>query len=880
MSSTYQAAVEQTITAGEQIHQIVNGTATTEVTVEDGSKVPSIRKALLDNFYFKDPIAWQAGQTEPVFNQLRQFTDGSWWYAPSATTSNPISMGSTPVGDPLWKAYSFDAIGKLTPQIREALRRSYAEAGYNLVDGSFEAGGTLVNSVTDVLLYEATGIAYLWLGALPKVVPAGSTPASTGGIDLGAWVGAAHSNVEERLLGVGAKIYRGSNGQYVQNGDVVPAETTHLRVLINGKVEDVAMSPIASGAVSLLTDTSATIGVTQVNFNLINSLIFSSVKSLKHPPIQSSLLDLYDVKAKTTSYHGGWSVLLRPIGGGEYILTTKQKVRDALGDPTWEPDGYSDHYLFGGSTYVAMLIHNGVNNIQQFGAKGNNVDNDTPSINAACQKVKENALPVYAPGTGNFYLMSDDSWQVRVFDLDVDFVFFGEGQATKLKRGDGTATADFRELFKISNKAGSQINVTFKDMYIDDNARASAPPVSGYGYEHSHAIALLPIGARGISEVRFENLTVRDSVADACNVGGSGSNYVGDIIVSNVRTFDRTRVRSDVTVTCSYDSLSISNSIIDKFEIETNGVAEDSAGVLKVSNLTCRETFDVLYVDYSTIAEIDNLTVGKSLNIDGYNLKMSNSHINLTDLFRLTGTNTIYNSMVFDNVEFVVNSDFTGSEFMTIATASTSPSFVLFNSCKLRNPDNITLKNFWNDNNSAFEGRVIRFVDTDFNCTSNMDEAVFYRSGEYEFIDCTYSGNIVKNSYIRQFDAPLAIIHRLLLKDNEIKQSGKYLYQPPESSNGLVNITCKGNSAPIPGYIVGLTRYDKIAPPRGTGSVLNFIQVDHFESDGTPVSGQFIKGQRCYYKAPMPGGAEGVVATTSGKVGGAVVFKQFGSIAV
>lgn len=159
MSLTYSAAVEQTITAGEQIHQIVNGTATTEVIVEDGSKVPSIRKALLDNFYFKDPIAWQVGQTENVFNQIRQFTDGSWWYAPSATAIAPISMGSTPVGDPLWRIYDFDAIGKLTPQIRESMRRSYAEAGYNLVDGSFEAGGMLVNS-NDVLLHESTGKAF------------------------------------------------------------------------------------------------------------------------------------------------------------------------------------------------------------------------------------------------------------------------------------------------------------------------------------------------------------------------------------------------------------------------------------------------------------------------------------------------------------------------------------------------------------------------------------------------------------------------------------------------------------------------------------------------------------------------------------------------
>ena len=176
--ATYSEAVEQTITAGEQIHQIVNGTATTEVTVEDGSKVPSIRKALLDNFYFKDPIAWQVGQTETVFNQLRQFTDGSWWYAPSATASNPISMGSTPVGDPLWQIYDFDAIGKLEPRIDEALRRSYAEAGYNVV-GTFQAGFTLVNA-NDVGIDMATGKGYTGPAG---AVAAGTDPASGGFTD-------------------------------------------------------------------------------------------------------------------------------------------------------------------------------------------------------------------------------------------------------------------------------------------------------------------------------------------------------------------------------------------------------------------------------------------------------------------------------------------------------------------------------------------------------------------------------------------------------------------------------------------------------------------------------------------------------------------------
>ena len=48
--------------------------------------------------------------------------------------------------------------------------------------------------------------------------------------------------VEERVLGVGVSIYRGTGvsaqGNYVQNGDVVPVGTTHLAVLINGRVED------------------------------------------------------------------------------------------------------------------------------------------------------------------------------------------------------------------------------------------------------------------------------------------------------------------------------------------------------------------------------------------------------------------------------------------------------------------------------------------------------------------------------------------------------------------------------------------------------------------------------------------------------------------
>lgn len=79
--------------------------------------------------------------------------------------------------------------GVVGPQVREALRRSYAEAGLNLVSGSFEDGATLTDP-QDVLLQRGTGKCFNWQAELPvggKSIPAGSTPESTGGIGINKW---------------------------------------------------------------------------------------------------------------------------------------------------------------------------------------------------------------------------------------------------------------------------------------------------------------------------------------------------------------------------------------------------------------------------------------------------------------------------------------------------------------------------------------------------------------------------------------------------------------------------------------------------------------------------------------------------------------------
>lgn len=104
-ADTYSDAVDLSITASNQLHKILNGDSTTEITVEDGSKIPSVRKAMVDSLYFKPPIAWAQGEYEDTYNQLYDF-NGAWWFSPTATITTPSLMEVTPVGDPLWNLFT------------------------------------------------------------------------------------------------------------------------------------------------------------------------------------------------------------------------------------------------------------------------------------------------------------------------------------------------------------------------------------------------------------------------------------------------------------------------------------------------------------------------------------------------------------------------------------------------------------------------------------------------------------------------------------------------------------------------------------------------------------------------------------------------------
>ncbi|MDT3614682.1 hypothetical protein [Cronobacter sakazakii] len=81
--------------------------------------------------------------------------------------------------------------------LRWLAQQAIAQYGWIPV-GTFQAGTTL--TLPNQVLKDMTdGEYYRWDGALPKVVPAGSTPASTGGTGVGAWISVGDSALRSAL---------------------------------------------------------------------------------------------------------------------------------------------------------------------------------------------------------------------------------------------------------------------------------------------------------------------------------------------------------------------------------------------------------------------------------------------------------------------------------------------------------------------------------------------------------------------------------------------------------------------------------------------------------------------------------------------------------
>lgn len=100
--------------------------------------------------------------------------------------------------------------------------------GWFPVAGSFTDGGTIA-ARNQVLFNDADSSFYSWSGALPKVVPAASTPASTGGISANAWINRGDAALRSALAATGSTVPVGGVGA----GDIANAGSNYKRNSLN-----------------------------------------------------------------------------------------------------------------------------------------------------------------------------------------------------------------------------------------------------------------------------------------------------------------------------------------------------------------------------------------------------------------------------------------------------------------------------------------------------------------------------------------------------------------------------------------------------------------------------------------------------------------------
>lgn len=134
------------------------------------------------------------------------------------STGNPVP--SSALEDMADNAQVFDGLvtktsGTVTDRLgntRRVFQQIVTDMGFNPVSGSFQAGAT-ITEYNQCLLDASTGTFYSWSGALPKVVAAGSTPATAGGVGALLWVDRTDLMLRNELVDGGALAYL-QNGRF------------------------------------------------------------------------------------------------------------------------------------------------------------------------------------------------------------------------------------------------------------------------------------------------------------------------------------------------------------------------------------------------------------------------------------------------------------------------------------------------------------------------------------------------------------------------------------------------------------------------------------------------------------------------------------------
>lgn len=207
-------------------------------------------------------------------------------------------------------------------------------------------------------------------------------------------------------------------------------------------------------------------------------------------------------------------------------------------------------------------IYSGSLNVKWFGAKGDSTTDDSTYIKAALDVGVASGIAVYLPS--GIFRVTYNVLDFTFAGAAGSFVFYGDGSTSILKMLDGVMTASNRRLLHLRPSVDME-RIELRGIVFDNNARASAAPPGDYDYQQSHTIRLAPATGTTIKLVRYDNVVIKDPVADGMNNQDVGT--IRDFIISNSSEIDRTRTRSSIQMSKIPENLVITN--FTGFAIET-----------------------------------------------------------------------------------------------------------------------------------------------------------------------------------------------------------------------------------------------------------------------------------------------------------------------
>ena len=532
-------------------------------------------------------------------------------------------------------------------------------------------------------------------------------------------------------------------------------------------------------------------------------------------------------------------------GEAEYYITDSESLTD-----------YQEELNSG--LYATLIVENDILNVKQLGAKADNTTDNTSVFNKALSYV--NRYTIYFPY--GYYKTS----YLNSVTTNTNIKIYGDNANIKLL--DNVITADSQRLFAFACSDNINILIEIYGLNIDMNRTNNHSVVDSSGdsfaLQHCHAIFVYGSANSNI-DVMIHDITFNDLIADGVSLGGGSTKIVNNIIVNNIISKNRAGTRSDVCITCDFDSLNCSNMILDKFEIEVNSVRLDTKRTVLLNNLELKDTLDLDIGSSSgkNVAFVNNVRVEKYFYNDIENITYSNCYFKLNSYIRLNGIKIKFENCDFttkDNTNFIPYSN----SAICYIYSTRNDQELSFTNCKIKY-NNAILSSTSESQANFLE--ALAFAKLEFNnCDFDISSKVFqYRGGETHINNCTFK---TSNEYVTSlcsFGSNTSnVACNIYLKDN--KTSNDISLFVPSISGSSITIY-ENNPGWIIGKVLRWTRFDKITSFNGgSGSIVTVKEFTEFLSDSQPNSGIWIKGQRV--KNSNPSTDYMWICTSSGSFGG------------